>query len=77
MKQDLPADKEEAKKMSAKVPSHTWTTHADTAGEMQAMTMNIEKKTNTEANAPLWQGRGSSAEQVQPGDHSPKSSKDL
>ena len=56
---DLTTAKEEAKpkEMDVKMPDHTWTTHADTTGKIQAKTMNMEEETNIETNAPLWRGR--------------------
>lgn len=56
---DLAIAKEEAKakEMDVKVPSHTWTTHADTTGKIQDKTMNMEEETNAKANARLSRGR--------------------
>lgn len=56
---DLATAKEEAKAkdMDVKVPSHTWTTHADTTGEIQAEAVNMKEDTNAQANAPPWRGK--------------------
>lgn len=71
---DLVTAKEEAKaeEMDVEVPSHTWTTHADTTGKIQAKTMSMDEATNIESNAPLWRGKRSWPEWAQQGTTAPE-----